>query len=771
MERERKRRTPPDGDADVHGGILATALHPRKQQRIWSSDEDREGEKLGRGQRERGGEMESGRDIEEVVIFDPFEALSILNIRAEHLLNFQKEAIFRQMNEYKRMFQRAEQRLQEVDEQRKIMDISLAHLTAFWAQLHDHLNGLLLNLKIATDSIPATATSSASRNPLSLPSALSDPTTLSKFLHNALQGVVETAEQLEKEVRKAVQAREDVERRVGELGQGGSTATTALLREENARLLSLRRSLTVQLETLHATHAAAVTRTTELEARLEIMEKREEEAREKTDQVGEELRKAERRVERWKAEADKAKKDASAGVGRDLGPVKSEGGEMIKNEEKQAPSLGSNDNEFDSAIAERRLADIHALQRENGRLRTELDECRVKLTVFADDRVFESPPYRAVQAQMNQLKSELERDKLALDKALKEVEELRSERRKGREQIESEEHAHRRVLESELRRLESDLVRLRGERDNALQTLALRVAKDNADIIQNHEIKVIANSRKDRIVALEAEVQRLRMSAAADAGDNSLFELCEKMTGDEEALKHLQDRLAQREARITELTATLRAYEEATKDRNILQAQDQLRKEISLLQTKLQQYEDIVGPPSSLLNPALPAELTGKLRTSEMRIKELEQQLEQSKKMEGVLLSEIDSTGRAWSLLEEQNSRKVLDLTEKEEQIIRALADRTKAEQKLIAESKRATSYQNMAQALKRQSEKQLEALRRVDDARRNLEQQLVISLRLVKRVVMLLSNHRHRVCWKKKMLRKTQLLKRIAERLQRVIK
>ncbi|KXS20295.1 hypothetical protein M427DRAFT_52524 [Gonapodya prolifera JEL478] len=699
MDYERKRRTPPDGEEDDGHGSghrnQSSSQHRRKLQRVSSSDEEKDNGGSRRGDKEKGG-------------------------AEDMLLSFQKDAIFRQMSEYKRLLHRAESRVSSLENQNKEIDDAYAHLASFWTQLHTNLNALLFDLKIASSSLPDTT--SPTRSYPNLPHLSSSA--FPAFVRDSLASVTSTTNEVRNEVSKVVRAREDTEARVANVGQNASTATTALLRDENARLLNLRSQLTSELATIRATHGTCSARIAELESRLETAEQREEDIKERIDEAEEERRKSERRVERWRKEVEKVRKEAP--LARD-GPVKKESEGPVKEEKLPVETPTADPGSIDSVIAERRLSDIHALQKENAKLRAEIDDVKVKLTVFSDDRIPETSPYRALAAQLAHVRSESERDRLALDKALKEVEELKGERRRLREQLETEEQSHRRSLESELRRLEADLVRLRGERDNAQQTLALRAAKDNAEIIQNHEIRVLANSRKDRIVALEAEVQRLRMRAAANAGDSALFKLAEQTATDEEAIKHLQERIVEYEAKIAGLTSAIRAYEETTKEKSILLVQDQLRKEIAQLRIELQQYEDVVGPISSLTDPGLAAELTGKLRKSEARVKELEEQLEQSKQMETTLLTEIDSTGRAWSLLEEQNSRKVLDLTEKEEHVIRALADRTKAEVKLIAESKRATSYQNMAQALKRQSEKQLEVRRKGEDAMRNLEQQLAL--------------------------------------------
>lgn len=59
----------------------------------------------------------------------------------------------------------------------------------------------------------------------------------------------------------------------------------------------------------------------------------------------------------------------------------------------------------------------------------------------------------------------------------------------------------------------------------------------------------------------------------------------------------------------------------------------------------------------------------------EAQIKQLELRCEQYEKTEKRLSDEIDTIANAWSQLEDQNSRKVLELAGKEDEIVRLHAD------------------------------------------------------------------------------------------------
>jgi seryl-tRNA synthetase len=99
-----------------------------------------------------------------------------------------------------------------------------------------------------------------------------------------------------------------------------------------------------------------------------------------------------------------------------------------------------------------------------------------------------------------------------------------------------------------------------------------------------------------------------------------------------------------------------------------------------------------------------------------------------------MLMTELDTLGKAWSNLEEQSSKNMAKLLEKEEQITKIsvevkfwLTKKAKLEQKISLLSKQSNSFNNLMIAQKKQSEKQLEQIRRLEELERHLNLQLVI--------------------------------------------
>jgi septal ring factor EnvC (AmiA/AmiB activator) len=84
---------------------------------------------------------------------------------------------------------------------------------------------------------------------------------------------------------------------------------------------------------------------------------------------------------------------------------------------------------------------------------------------------------------------------------------------------------------------------------------------------------------------------------------------------------------------------------------------------------ELQQYKSMFG------DLAGSKDLPQRLIEKEEEISKLRSKLELQQKSEARLFQELDTLGKAWQKLEEQNSRKVLNLVEKEDQIQKLLQE------------------------------------------------------------------------------------------------
>jgi hypothetical protein len=90
------------------------------------------------------------------------------------------------------------------------------------------------------------------------------------------------------------------------------------------------------------------------------------------------------------------------------------------------------------------------------------------------------------------------------------------------------------------------------------------------------------------------------------------------------------------------------------------------------LETKLKEYRNIYG---EKLNSSPLDDPTKIINEHKMIIEKLEVKIAFLEKTQNTLLSEIDTIGSAWAQLEAQNARKVLDLIEKEDMMLKLLSE------------------------------------------------------------------------------------------------
>eukprot|EP00833_Pecoramyces_ruminatium_P005361 jgi/Orpsp1_1/1179393/evm.model.c7180000069144.1 len=377
-----------------------------------------------------------------------------------------------------------------------------------------------------------------------------------------------------------------------------------------------------------------------------------------------------------------------------------------------------------SLLSEKRLEEIKSLEAERLRLNNEINEYKKKLIEIPDEQIIESSPYKSLQIQCGYLKSEADNCKAQLEKITREYETLKADRQSFMDQLEQEDRSRRKSFLSDIRKLEQEKTKLRSEKESLQQALELRNSKDQTEIYQNHEIRIIANTRKDRIICLEKQIQRLRMKMATDAGDKELLEMHDDATA-EEIIERLRKQINEQKKELEEKTFKLKSYESIPKNENeqheILLSNEHLKKDINSLKDKIKEYEKIYGITENPNTEKAVRDMAKKLSDYEEQNKQLELKCASQEKVYVKLLAELEKIGLAWQKLEDQNSRKVLDLTEKEVQIVKLIAEKTRYEQKCHELVKEKNVSNNLIIALKRQSDKQLELIRKLEDHEKNL--------------------------------------------------
>ncbi|ORX58550.1 hypothetical protein BCR36DRAFT_580163 [Piromyces finnis] len=422
-----------------------------------------------------------------------------------------------------------------------------------------------------------------------------------------------------------------------------------------------------------------------------------------------------------------------------------------------------------AARSETRLKKLKEMEEEKLKLENELNNYKIQLAdVPNEEQVMESPTYKNLQIQCGYLKSEADSSKAQLEKIIREYEALKSERQSFMDQLEQEEHNRRKSLMSDIRKLMQEVTKLQSEKEAIQRTLELRNSKDQIELCQNNEIRIIANTRKDRIICLEKQIQRLNMKKATDAGDKELLEMHDNATA-EEIIEKLRKQIEEQKKELEDKTMRLKSYELLPKNereqQEILLSNEHFKKDIETLKDKIKNYEKIYGITENPTTDKAISDMAKRLRDYEEKNKKLELKCASQEKGYVKLLAEVEKIGMAWQKLEEQNSSKVLNLTEKEVQIVKLIAERTKYDQKCHALMKEKANSNNYIIALKRQSEKQLELIRKYEDHEKNLTSLITIAEKNAENNLSLIELH------KKKALELTEVCDEQKEKLEKINK
>ncbi|RKP10630.1 hypothetical protein THASP1DRAFT_21705 [Thamnocephalis sphaerospora] len=568
----------------------------------------------------------------------------------EKLLQFQKEAIWRQMQEYKRSAGRLEQRVQQLETSQDLSRSLAGHVDAFWHQLAEEVT--LLSSRVGCTGAPSLSTAGGDMLGHVL-SGSGDVQTVQAWLVDHTNSVM-----------AALRA---IGQRANEIASTQTKNISSDHESDHAKLLH-------DADELRHRQMQLTNERDSLSSMLRITKEQLREAEEQSENLREELRRAERAVDRLRSQpngtaspAPTPPQDTAAERSAAVG-VPADAAAHTTMEMTSTVDLGHL--EALQRLADSRLAELNETRDERIRLRQEIDSLRLQLAYMPDERIMETSLFQRVQENCNYYKADAERQRAALDAAQQELENLKASQRRFTEQIECGRIMVDGCLTAEVRRLKMKIAAETGDKD----------AFDYYSV--NEELSLVDSLRKQ---LKDAEAKVVELERERDAR--------EQASAETQSVEEMMLANAQLEARLAETAAQLQALEE--------------------------KYNAAVttGDPIQHLGHELDAR--------EKALRDLELKCEFYQKTEAQLLQEMMNVSEAWSKLEEQSSRKVLDLAVKEDQIVQLLAEKTKYDQKYGLLNKQKDSISNVNIALRRQSEKQLEQIRRLEEHEKNLDQQL----------------------------------------------
>lgn len=381
------------------------------------------------------------------------------------------------------------------------------------------------------------------------------------------------------------------------------------------------------------------------------------------------------------------------------------------------------------AIADSRAETIETLVREKYTLQHELDN---RLVELSHERARGD-----VEKTLRQQRKTAESYRPNLEKALLEIESLQASRRVFTEQISSEEEKRRTALESDMRKFEQDLIRLRTHRDTLQKSLDMATAKATQDRQTTHHLHTLTAAQQQRIKSLEAAVHRLQLEIGG--GEAALVDYFTRPDAPGNPYAESAAEIIQLRADKAALERVVSGFERGS----VSAAVEEMREEAErrdVAEKEMQRYKDYFG---------VLGQEVGLAKEVRDRQEELDALRIEMKKLKGgsdLIAVELDSMAKAYEALTTQAQEDIVKLGEKEDQIAKLIGEKARLEQKVISLNKQVTTLGNNQIAQKRQLDKQLELIRKYGEMEKNLSQQLNTSEQKIASVAPTLESLQHKL-------------------------
>nr|POE56731.1 e3 ubiquitin-protein ligase bre1 [Quercus suber] len=392
--------------------------------------------------------------------------------------SFQKDAILRQMKEYRRLSKDYESQFRDLEKRCQYHDDHLRTIDAWFAQLLDEVR-LLAAQHLPT---PPPSTTSATGDELYGSALLFDSN--EKFSEHLKARSANISSAIVDLFGRLPSASPDVE----------------ALRKQLNDLLANEKQHQVELRT-------ALDQQQSLEERLEHASYRYMSAEKKLDRVrSAQIQKLERQATAGGGEA------ASPTVGKKGGTPKVENFE-VNGDHTNGTASAELEADRNAAIvaAEKQKSQLEEIEVENERLTNELSAARTKLVSLSDDDYAATLLFKGLRSQYDDVIKRVNDLEATNVQLREEAQKLHAERTAYRVLVDEENRVQISETEASTARAETDLARIRNGRDEVLAELNIRKSGDDNRKASANSARELAEARDAKIKALESHVDRLQL--------------------------------------------------------------------------------------------------------------------------------------------------------------------------------------------------------------------------------------------------------------------
>lgn len=208
-------------------------------------------------------------------------------------------------------------------------------------------------------------------------------------------------------------------------------------------------------------------------------------------------------------------------------------------------------------ILEQKLHDIELIKEDRILLKQQIARLEMDLICVPESRIYKAPICRNLSQSRVYHKDKCNHLSNICHDLTSNLEDLTSNRRKLIKELDTGQVNYFKEMRDQLAKLDGDLTRIRGERDKLQMHFEEKKASSEIGRSSIIELKVIADTRKERVNYLETEVLRLQKKMAARTGVKEYYDLLLNSDGREPLLLPLQNQLKALEEQLEQKKASL----------------------------------------------------------------------------------------------------------------------------------------------------------------------------------------------------------------------
>uniref|UniRef100_A0A8C7Y0L2 E3 ubiquitin protein ligase n=1 Tax=Oryzias sinensis TaxID=183150 RepID=A0A8C7Y0L2_9TELE len=480
------------------------------------------------------------------------------------------------------------------------------------------------------------------------------------------------------------------------------------LLEENTRLHELSTLLHGRHHKMSMEYNELVDKVTSAETKVSEMETTVEDLQWDIEK----LRNREQKLNKHLAEAMEQLKSGYSSSGSSAGLA---GGQITLNIQK-FESLNA-ELEHNQELANSRMAELEKLQAELQEAVRESEKLKMDLRNIPEEVVKETLEYKCLQSQFSLLYNESLGVKTQLDEARALLLTAKNAHLRQIEHMESDELSLQKKLRTEVIQLEDTLAQVRKEYEMLRIEFEQNLAANEQAGPINREMRHLISSLQNHNLQLKGDVQRYKRKLRETQMEINKEEEEErrKELERQRAREREREREAEREREkererdrqrsdelkrkdsdtLKMLRIELKKAQESQKEMKLLldmykSAPKEQRDKVQLMAAERKSKAEVEDFRMKESKKLADEDALRKIRVAEETIEHLQKKLAATKQEEEALLSEMDVTGQAFEDMQEQNSRLLQQLREKDDANFKLMSERIKSNQiyKLLKEEK-----------------------------------------------------------------------------------